>query len=595
MSEGERDDPAAAENESKASEPSPQPVKGEPRGPAGAQIGGSWTLIDPEGRILMFASEDELRASLTPPVPPVAPATHIAPVATASAREADEAETKPTPPVALRHDPADEPDREPGDDDETAPLSVRDVILVTPGPMPIAPPVAADASDAESPEEGPARSATEDEKVDEAPTASARERAEEEETQPLSMRDVIAVAPAVSMPPPVPPKRSKAPPPDDGPPPEDKPLGQLLNAANAPLTPERILAATSIAPPAPAGGAADVKIPKTKSEEKIALPQKGELKPTPTVRESTPPASKKAKGDDDAPRSSKSGGAAKKKKKRPSAAGEERESRAPAKASAQPEEASGGQGWKIAAALAAAVFCVWYFGIREEAKAPTEPTPTATTTTEPTATPSSSATAATSSASEAPSASAAGSASESPSAVASVAPPTSAAKPAGSGGTTTATTGEAKDKPIMSMADLLVAASKAKHSGDRAKAKAMYERVLNESGPNVEAWSGLGDIARQEGQLGVAKARYQNALGMSPGYFPALMGLADTQWELGEQTAARALYTQLMQRNPNAPARVRERATGGSGTAPATTSTGTATTPTATAPTATTAPPDPSP
>jgi hypothetical protein len=579
MSEGETDDAAKAENDSTAAEPSAQPVKGEPRRPAGAQIGGSWTLIDPEGRILMFASEDELRASLTPPAPQVAPATDIAPVV-ASPTPTDDAETKPTPPVAPKEDqasaaagdrdaeggdrPTDDDAEAPGDDDETQPLSMRDVVLVTPGPMEIAATAAPDADDGET----------------------------EDETQPLSLRDVIAVAPAVSVPPPVPPKKSKAPPSDGDQPVADKPLGQLLNAANAPLTPERILAATSIAPPAPGGGAGDVRIAKTKSDEKIALPQKGDLKPTPTVRESTPPASKKAKDVDDAPRSSKSGGTAKKKKKRPAAAGEERESRAPAKASAQPEEAAGGQGWKIGAALAAAAFCVWYFGIRDDAKSPTEPAAPTTTTAPTTAS-------ATPTASESPSASATGSASETPSAVASAtAPPASAAKPTASATstTTTASSGEAKDKPLMSMADLLVAASKAKRTGDRAKAKAMYERVLNESGPNVEAWSGLGDIARTEGRLGVAKARYQNALGMSPGYLPALMGLADTQWEMGEQTAARALYTQLMQRNPNAPARVRERATGGSGAAPATTGTApTGTAPTATATTAPTAAPDPAP
>lgn len=119
------------------------------------------------------------------------------------------------------------------------------------------------------------------------------------------------------------------------------------------------------------------------------------------------------------------------------------------------------------------------------------------------------------------------------------------------------------------MADALVKAGEAKRSGDYARARELYGRVLKEQNTNVEAYAGLGDIARAQGDLATAKQNYQKALDVSPEYGPALLGLADTQWDLGDRAGAQTHYQAILRRQGDrAPQRVKDRAEGTKPAAP---------------------------
>jgi predicted Zn finger-like uncharacterized protein len=137
-----------------------------------------------------------------------------------------------------------------------------------------------------------------------------------------------------------------------------------------------------------------------------------------------------------------------------------------------------------------------------------------------------------------------------------------AAHPTTTGEPTTTTTTTAKPNPAnMSMSEALDKAGQARRSGDFANAKELYARVLKDSPTNVEAHSGLGDIAKAQGDLAAAKASYQKALASSPDYGPALLSLADTEWDMGDRAAAQARYAKIVAaRGGSAPARAKERA-----------------------------------
>jgi Tfp pilus assembly protein PilF len=106
-------------------------------------------------------------------------------------------------------------------------------------------------------------------------------------------------------------------------------------------------------------------------------------------------------------------------------------------------------------------------------------------------------------------------------------------------------------------------AGQAKCSGDYAMAKEFYGKVLRESPSNVEAHSGLGDIARAQGDLAGAKAAYKQALASSPDYGPALLSLADTEWDLGDRASAQQRYAKIVAaRGGSAPERAKQRAGG---------------------------------
>ena len=147
---------------------------------------------------------------------------------------------------------------------------------------------------------------------------------------------------------------------------------------------------------------------------------------------------------------------------------------------------------------------------------------------------------------------------------------------AGGGG---AAGGAAGDSPAVALgslplSELLTRGSAARRSGDNARARALLERALVVSPGNVEALSGLADMARGTGDLAGAKASYERALATSPGFSPALLGLADTEWDLGDRASAQRHYRTLVANGGSAPERAKTRATGATGpSGPATTST----------------------
>jgi Tfp pilus assembly protein PilF len=113
------------------------------------------------------------------------------------------------------------------------------------------------------------------------------------------------------------------------------------------------------------------------------------------------------------------------------------------------------------------------------------------------------------------------------------------------------------------MSEALDKAGQAKRSGDYATAKELYAKVLRESASNVEAHSGLGDIAKAQGDLAAAKASYQKALSSSPDYGPALLSLADVEWDMGDRAAAQQHYARIVAaRGGSAPDRAKQRAGG---------------------------------
>ncbi|AKV04084.1 Vegetative cell wall protein gp1 precursor (Hydroxyproline-rich glycoprotein 1) [Labilithrix luteola] len=119
--------------------------------------------------------------------------------------------------------------------------------------------------------------------------------------------------------------------------------------------------------------------------------------------------------------------------------------------------------------------------------------------------------------------------------------------------------------------DLLDRAAAARRTGDYGRAKELYEKALGQHAGNVEAHSGLGDIARAQGDLAAAKVSYEKALDSAPQYMPAMLGLADTEWDLGHRDAAQRHYAAISQLPMQAPDRVKQRANAGS--APAHTAT----------------------
>lgn len=237
----------------------------------------------------------------------------------------------------------------------------------------------------------------------------------------------------------------------------------------------------------------------------------------------------------------------------------------------KPEE--GGRSWLLPAlGVAAAAGVVWYLangqGGNTQTQTPTNPTAT-TATAAPTTTTASTekpvepaTTTTTTTATATPSASAAPPVDKA--APANVVKPVDSAKPTGTGAPANGGGGTAAAKPNnanLSMSEALDKAGQAKRSGDYASAKDLYARVLKDSPGNVEAHSGLGDIAKAQGDLAAAKASYQKALASSPDYGPALLSLADTEWDMGDRAAAQARYAKIVAaRGGSAPARAKERA-----------------------------------
>jgi tetratricopeptide (TPR) repeat protein len=92
---------------------------------------------------------------------------------------------------------------------------------------------------------------------------------------------------------------------------------------------------------------------------------------------------------------------------------------------------------------------------------------------------------------------------------------------------------------------LLEDASAAKRSGDLGRAEALYRAAQEQHPGNIEATSGLGDVARARGDTATAVAYYEMALRQSPAYLPALIASADIKWASGDKTGAVVLYKRV--------------------------------------------------
>jgi len=125
--------------------------------------------------------------------------------------------------------------------------------------------------------------------------------------------------------------------------------------------------------------------------------------------------------------------------------------------------------------------------------------------------------------------------------------------------TTPATAAPRGEEPI---GPLLRKAAGIMRNGDYGSARQLYQSLLAKDPKNPEVLSGLGDTSRALGDKAGARSYYVRALDASSSFLPALLGLADTEWDLGERAGAQKHYIELVERQPNAPERARQRAKG---------------------------------
>jgi tetratricopeptide (TPR) repeat protein len=92
---------------------------------------------------------------------------------------------------------------------------------------------------------------------------------------------------------------------------------------------------------------------------------------------------------------------------------------------------------------------------------------------------------------------------------------------------------------------LLLDASAAKNSGDLTRANALYQAARDQQPSNIEALSGLADVARMRGDNATAGAYYDSVINQNPTYLPALMASADLKWAAGDRGSATALYKRI--------------------------------------------------
>lgn len=89
-------------------------------------------------------------------------------------------------------------------------------------------------------------------------------------------------------------------------------------------------------------------------------------------------------------------------------------------------------------------------------------------------------------------------------------------------------------------------AASASRAGDYARAEVLYNAALANQPGNVEALSGLGDIARRRGDSARAAQLYDQVLAQNPSYLPAMIASADQKWAAGNRAAALVLYHRVV-------------------------------------------------
>ncbi len=82
--------------------------------------------------------------------------------------------------------------------------------------------------------------------------------------------------------------------------------------------------------------------------------------------------------------------------------------------------------------------------------------------------------------------------------------------------------------------------------GDLSGAAEVYEAVLARTPNQIEALSGLGDIARQRHSNAKAISYYNRVLSQSPTHLPTVMASADMNWHAGRRQAAVNLYRRAL-------------------------------------------------
>jgi predicted Zn finger-like uncharacterized protein len=93
--------------------------------------------------------------------------------------------------------------------------------------------------------------------------------------------------------------------------------------------------------------------------------------------------------------------------------------------------------------------------------------------------------------------------------------------------------------------DAIAQAQLARSAGDWQRAGRYYTLALSGSPGNVEAMTGLGDVALASGRSAVAASHYSAALRQDANYTPALRALGDLRWAAGDRAAAVELYRRL--------------------------------------------------
>jgi tetratricopeptide (TPR) repeat protein len=89
-------------------------------------------------------------------------------------------------------------------------------------------------------------------------------------------------------------------------------------------------------------------------------------------------------------------------------------------------------------------------------------------------------------------------------------------------------------------------AATAARAGDLGRAEQLYNAALANQPGNVEALSGLGDVARRRGDAGRAAQLYDQVLAQNPSYLPAMIASADQKWASGNRAGALLLYHRVV-------------------------------------------------
>jgi predicted Zn finger-like uncharacterized protein len=108
----------------------------------------------------------------------------------------------------------------------------------------------------------------------------------------------------------------------------------------------------------------------------------------------------------------------------------------------------------------------------------------------------------------------------------------------------------AEDKPVQGVPTdfrtALSQAASAVRSGDLGRAETLYNAALADQPGNVEALSGLGDVARRRGDAARAAQLYDQVLAQNPSYLPAMIASADQKWASGNRAGALVLYRRVV-------------------------------------------------